>query len=64
MSDTPITFEAQSFALFDIDANAVLTTRWGNLAIFSVRAVAEQYASESRRNIKVVPVKIAPVTEQ
>lgn len=35
--EKPITFEALSYALFDVDSNAVLTTHHGNLAIFSTK---------------------------
>lgn len=62
--ETPITFDAPSFALFDEEKNAVLTTVHGNLAIFSVKAMAEQWARSSTRRIKVVPVTIQPTTEQ
>lgn len=54
----PITFTEPSYALFDVDQNAVLTTQWGNLAIFTVRSVAEQWAARSGRNIIVIPVEI------
>src|SRR5262245_60364749 len=62
--ESPITFEAPSFVLFDEDKNAVLMTQWGSLAIFNVRAVAEQHARQSARRIKVIPVSITPVTQQ
>lgn len=62
--EDPITFEALSFALFDIDQNAVLTTAHGNLAIFSTRAMAEVWARSSKRNIRIVPVQIQPRSEQ
>lgn len=65
--DTPYTFQAPSFALLDEAQNAVLTTQWGSLAIFSTRAVAEQVADQHRvayPKVKVVPVAIKPVTEQ
>lgn len=64
MSDKPITFEAPSFALFDVDANAVLTTAHGNLAIFSTEGMAQHWARSSSRNIRVIPVNITPVTKQ
>jgi len=62
--EPPITFMAPSFALFDQDKNGVLTTVYGNLAIFNTRGVAEQYAGSSKNRIKVLPVSITPVTEQ
>jgi hypothetical protein len=62
--ETPITFDAPSYLLFDKNANAALTTAHGNLAIFSTRAIAERWASSSRRELKVLPVMITPVTEQ
>lgn len=62
--ESPITWEAPSFALFDVEANAVVTTVYGNLAIFSTRVMAQQWARRSARQIKVVPVLIRPVTEQ
>jgi hypothetical protein len=58
MSDTPITFTDLSYAIFDVEANAVCTTEWGNLAIFSVRAMAEQWARKSSRKLTVIPVTI------
>jgi len=64
MNETPITFEAPSFALFDVEQNAVRTTRWGNLAIFSVKSVAEQVAQQSGENLKVIPVWVKPTGEQ
>lgn len=64
MADDPITFSAPSFALFDVDANGVLTTVHGNLAIFSTKAMAELWAKSSRRTLKVLPVLIQPVSEQ
>ena len=63
-NETPITFEATSFAIFDIEANAVRTTKWGNLAIFSTRGVAQQTVDQLGSKCKIVPVKITPVTEQ
>lgn len=64
MSDTPVTFREPSYAIFDVEKNAVRTTQWGNLAIFSVRAVAEQWAATSGAKLKVIPVLISPVIEQ
>jgi hypothetical protein len=58
-TDTPVTFREDSNALFDVDQNAVCTTEHGNLAIFSVRAMAEIWATKTARNIIVVPVRIA-----
>lgn len=67
MSETPFTFVAQSFAVLDSSAGAVLTTRFGNLAIFSTRKVADHYAALSTaagRPAKVVSVTVQPVTTQ
>lgn len=61
--DPPITFIEPSFALFDLDANAVLMTQHGNLAIFNTRGMAEVWAKSSRKNVKVMTVTIAPVKE-
>ena len=61
--DDPITFEAQSFALFDVEQNAVMMTGYGNLAIFNTRNVAQIWADRSGRNVRVVAVTIRPVTE-
>jgi len=63
-SENPITFEALSYALFDLDQNAVLTTAHGNLAIFSTKGMAETFARVSVRNIKVIPVQITRGSEQ
>lgn len=63
-TEDPITFEALSYALFDVTQNAVLTTVHGNLAIFSTKAMAEVYQRKTTRDIKVVPVQISPRTEQ
>ena len=46
MNETPVTFREPSYALFDVKENAIRTTQYGNLAIFSVRAVAEQWAAK------------------
>ena len=62
--EQPITFVAPSYCLFDVDENAVLTTAYGNLAIFSTKGMAEVWARSSRKNIKVMPVQIQPVSEQ
>lgn len=59
-SEIPVTFVERSFALFDVDQNAVLTTQFGNLAIFSPRGIAEQWAAKSSRKIEVRPVYIKP----
>ena len=63
MTEVPITFREPSYALFDVDENAVLTTQWGNIAIFSTRIVAEQLAARSGRNVEVIPVMIQRVTQ-
>lgn len=59
MNETPVTFREPSYALFDVDQNAVCTTEHGNLAIFSVQAMAELWASKTGRNIIVIPVRIS-----
>lgn len=64
VTETPITFDAPSFALFDVENNAVLTTAFGNLAIFSTKGMAEACARSSKRNIRVLPVQIQPISEQ
>lgn len=61
--DTPITFEAPSFAIFDIAQNAVRTTEWGSLAVFSTRIVANLVCARMP-GCKVVPVWIKPAEEQ
>ena len=56
-----ITFTAPSYALFDLTMNGVLTTPHGNLAIFTVKGMAEMWARNSKtRLIAVVPVRISP----
>ena len=55
---TPITFTEPSYLLFDIDQNAVLTTQFGNLAIFTVKRMAEMWAQKSSKNIEVRTVRI------
>jgi BarA-like signal transduction histidine kinase len=57
-NDVPITFREASYAIFDTQANAVRTTQFGNLAIFSTRIVAEQWANKSGVHCIVVPVLI------
>lgn len=61
--EDPITFKEPSYAVMDADLNMVCTTPWGNLAIFSTLAVAEQVATQQRirKNLKIVPVMIKPV---
>lgn len=56
--DVPITFREPSYALFDIDANAVLATEHGNLAVFSTRGMAELWASKSAKRIEIVTISI------
>jgi hypothetical protein len=63
----PIAFVAQSFAVLDVELNAVISTRFGNLAIFSTRGVADHYAALSALagvRAKVVPVIVKPVRLQ
>jgi hypothetical protein len=62
MSDVPVTFVEPSYALFDVDANGVLTTKHGSLAIFSTRGMADLWASRSARRVVVKPVYIKPAT--
>jgi len=62
MSDTPVTFTEPSYLLFDVDQNGALTTLHGNLAIFSTRSMADLWAYKSKKNIKVIPVRIEPTT--
>lgn len=57
---TPVTFVEPSYALLDVDQNAVLTTEHGNLAIFSTPGMAQAVAKTSKRNVRVVPVMISP----
>lgn len=61
---TPITFVEPSYALLDVEHNAVISTEWGNLAIFSTPGVAENMAKMSVRRLKVIKVMITPVVEQ
>lgn len=66
-TEKPITFEAPSFAIFDVGQNAVRTTEWGNLAIFSTQRLAEVVVRQMRgrgQNVKVVPVWITPTEAQ
>lgn len=63
--ETPITFEAPSYAIFDIAENAVRTTQWGNLAIFSTVAVANNILRQlPPGTCKIVPVWIKPTGQQ
>jgi hypothetical protein len=67
--ETPITFEAPSFAIFNVTKNAVATTKWGHLAIFSVQHIAEDIAKQNERlfplwKFKVIPVWIKPTEVQ
>lgn len=52
MSDTPITFTEPSYALFDQDANGVLTTVWDTGAVLEV--IAEAVAEEVARSAKAL----------
>ena len=61
---TPITFRESSYAIFDVKENAVRTTKYGNLAIFSVRAIAEQLAAKSGSDTKVVEISIYPASDK
>jgi len=60
MSEDPITFTEPSYALFDVERNAVLTTAHGNLAIFSTLGMAQAWARSSSRRIEIIPVRIRP----
>lgn len=60
---TPITFEAPSFAIFDIARNAVRATATGNLAIYSTESVAN-FVVTQMSGCKVVPVWIKPTGKQ
>ena len=61
MSD-PITFNEPSWALFDVEANAVCMTKWGNLAIFNTQGFASIEAQKLERttgkHITVMQVRI------
>lgn len=61
MSDVPITFTESSWCLFDVEQNAVLMTKDGNLAIFNTQGMAETWARSSSRNIVVREIRIHPV---
>jgi hypothetical protein len=54
-----VTFRERSFAVVDADVPGVLTTEWGNLAIFSTEGMAQHWARQSNRNLTVVPVRIS-----
>jgi hypothetical protein len=58
--EQPVTFRDPSYAIFDVAANAVRTAQWGNLAIFSTRLIAEQWAAKSGSHLRVVEVFIVP----
>lgn len=60
-SDTPVTFTDPAYAIFDVDANGVLTTIFGNLAIYSTKLAAEHMAGTSERKLIVRPVSIKPL---
>lgn len=59
----PITFTEPAYCLFDVEANGVLTTEIGNLAIFSTEGMAKQVASTSRRKLEVLPVSIKRIIQ-
>ena len=59
--DEPITFLEPAYAIFDVGANAVRTTPYGNLAIFSTKGMAERWAASSAHNLKVIEVMISRV---
>ncbi len=63
--DELVTFTAPSFAIFDSERNGVCTTPHGNLAIFSVRKVAEAVINSSSRSyaLRIIPVWIKPAEE-
>lgn len=61
--ETPITFTEPAYVLFDEDRNACLTTEWGGLAIFSTQGIAQAFANNSVRKIRVRKVKITPIDE-
>lgn len=63
---SPFSFVDHSFAVVDASDGAVCCTRFGNLAVFNTRSVADHYAALScaaGRAVKVVPVSVQPVVE-
>lgn len=69
MKPVPLTFEAPSFAIFNVTENAVATTALGHLAIFNVQAVAEGIMEQNKMlfphwEFKVIPVWIKPTEAQ
>jgi hypothetical protein len=62
MSDeTPITFTAPCYVLFNVRLNAVMTTAHGNLAAFSTKGMADLWASRSAEPVEVIAVNIRPI---
>lgn len=64
----PITFTTPSYCVMDMARNAVFTTVFGNLCIFTIEALAEKATAQLLPHYpqaKVVPVMISPksVTE-
>lgn len=61
MTKPPVTFTEPCYLLFDIDQNAVLTTEFGNLAVWSTKGMADVWKSRSAKNLKVRAVRIVPI---
>jgi hypothetical protein len=59
-AETPVTFREPSYALFDVEQNAVMTTAHGNLAIFSTKGMADVWARTSSKKVEVRTVYISP----
>jgi uncharacterized membrane protein len=58
----PVTFTDPAYLLWDTKLDMARTTKWGNLAIFTVRAVAEQVCAQNP-GTKVRAVLIRPVEQ-
>lgn len=55
-----VTFTEPAYIIFDTNANAVRTTVYGGLAIFSTKGMADSVVAHMP-GCKVIPVYITPV---
>lgn len=64
VDEIPITFREPCYALFREgggDTAGVLTTEYGNLAVFSVRSMADIYCQQARHAMPMFKIRVIEV---
>lgn len=57
-TEIPITLREPCYGLFDVSRNAYMATEYGNLAIFSVKSMAELWKARAGPNIVVRELRV------